>query len=331
MEKRSIRMHPNRLTDSADASTNGFRKNNWVKRLQVLLCCFLLISASAPAHARTFIDQLGRQVQVPDRPHRIVAMAPSITEIVFALGVSDRLVGATRFSDYPPAAGKVPKVGSYVRLDVEKIVALKPDLCIAVKDGNPISVVRKLASLDIPVYAVDPRNLKEVMNTLVELGRLLDVSARAEAVVSDMADRIHRVRERVACADHTPGVFFQIGISPIVSAGTATFIHELITLGGGINLAQGLTPYPRFSKEQVIGLWPEVMIITSMARGAVFDQVKAQWQQWRELPAVKNNRIYLVDSNLLDRASPRLVEGLELLARLIHPECYRTGKPEAPP
>jgi iron complex transport system substrate-binding protein len=102
-------------------------------------------------------------------------------------------------------------------------------------------------------------------------------------------------------------------------------------MGGGVNLAQGPMPYPRFSREQVIRLRPEVMIITSMAREAVFDQVKAEWQQWQELPAVKNDRIYLVDSNILDRASPRLVEGLELLARLIHPECYRTDKPEPQP
>jgi iron complex transport system substrate-binding protein len=113
--------------------------------------------------------------------------------------------------------------------------------------------------------------------------------------------------------------------------GTPTFIHELIVMAGGTNLAGGETPYPRFSKEQVIGMWPEVMIITSMARETVFDQVKAEWQQWPELPAVKNDRIYLVDSNVFDRASPRLVAGLEVLARLIHPECYPAGKPKTQP
>jgi len=169
------------------------------------------------------------------------------------------------------------------------------------------------------------------MATLLELGKLLDVGVRAEAIVAGMVDRIQNLRQRLACADHTPGVFFQIGISPIVSVGTPTFIHELIVMAGGINLAQGKTPYPRFSKEQVISLWPEVMIITSMAREAVFDRVKTEWQQWRELPAVKNDRIYLVDSNVFDRASPRLVDGLEMLARLIHPECYSTGTPETQP
>lgn len=258
-------------------------------------------------------------------------MAPSITEILFALELSDRIVGVTRFSDTPPAAEKLPNVGSYVHLDVEKIVALDPDLCIAVKDGNPISVVGKLESVGIPVYAVDPRNLNAVMDTLMELGRLLDVDQRAGTLVAAMNDRIARVQKRLGGTDHRPAVFFQIGISPIVSVGTPTFIHELIVMAGGINLAQGRTPYPRFSKEQVIHLRPEVIIITSMARQTIFEQVKSDWQNWPELPAVKHDRIHLVDSNVFDRATPRLVDGLELLARLIHPDRFEAGTAGAPP
>ncbi len=292
-------------------------------RALFILCLLTLISA--PGAAKSVTDQLGRRVRVPDDPRRIVAMAPSITEIIFALSLSDRLVGATQFSDYPPAAGALPKVGSYVHLDVEKIVASRPDLCIAVKDGNPISVVRKLESVGIPVYAVDPRNLDAVMDTLLELGQLLNVNDRAKAIVVDMTDRILQVQQHVSDAPQRPLVFFQIGVSPIVSVGTRTFIHELIVMAGGTNLAQGKTPYPRFSKEQVIGLRPEVIVITSMDRKAVFNQVKSAWQQWPELPAVKNGRIHLVDSNVLDRATPRLVDGLELLARLIHPDRFNAA------
>ncbi|MBC2711799.1 MAG: cobalamin-binding protein [Desulfosarcina sp.] len=302
---------------------SDFRKKRLGQPLNLFLFILcLLIILPAPSAAKMVTDQLGRRVRMPDHPQRIVSMAPSITEIVFALDLSNRLVGATQFSDYPPAVKALPKVGSYVHLDVEKIVALHPDLCIAVKDGNPISVVSKLESVGIPVYAVDPINLDAVMDTLLELGRLLDVNDRAKAIVAEMADRIQRVQQRVSGASNRPAVFFQIGISPIVSVGTKTFIHELIVMAGGTNLAHGKTPYPRFSKEQVIVLRPEVIIITSMARMAVFEQVKADWQQWRELPAVKNDRIYLVDSNVLDRPTPRLVDGLELLAQLIHPDRF---------
>jgi iron complex transport system substrate-binding protein len=331
MEKQIPVADPMNVAAPVDKAVGTGRTMMRLNRCRNFVLGFLLILFTMPASAKMVIDQFGRQVRVPDHPQRIVAMAPSITEILFSLGLADRLVGATRFSDYPPAAKTLPKVGSYVHLDVEKIVALEPDLCIAVKDGNPISVVRKLESVGIAVYAVDPRNLDAVLTTLVELGQLLDAGLRADAVVADMADRIERVRQRVACSDHSPGVFFQIGIAPIVSVGTSTFIHELIVMGGGINLTEGPTPYPRFSREQVIGLRPEVMIITSMARGAVFDQVKTQWQQWPELPAIDKGRIYLVDSNLFDRASPRLVEGLEQVARLIHPECFQSDETEMRP
>lgn len=277
---------------------------------------------TTPASAVTVIDQMGRKVYVPDDPQRVIALAPNITEIVFALKQERRLVGVTRFSDFPLEAAKLPKVGSYVHLDLEKIVALKPDLCIAIKDGNPKAIVQKLTSLNIPVYAVNPTSLDTVIETISEMGKLLNASHNAKNLVHNMQSRIYRVKARVEKIVHRPGVFFQIGISPIVSVGTPTFIHELIVLSGGTNLAAGPVPYPRFSKEQVIAISPEIIIITSMSRAAVFEQVKADWNQWPHLPAVKNQRIFLEDSNLFDRPTPRLVDGLELLVRLIHPECF---------
>ncbi len=271
---------------------------------------------------RDVIDLLGRKVQVPDNPQRVVVLAPNITEIVFALGQSHRLVGVTQYSDFPEAAKALPKVGSYVHLDLERIVALRPELCIAIKDGNPKEVVDRLESLNIPVFAVDPRNLDTVMRTISEVGYLLHAEKQADQLVRSMQTRIDRVKGLVAQTTSRPRVFFQIGISPIVSVGTKTFIHELIVLAGGENLAAGLVPYPRFSQEQVLNLAPEVFIITSMARGAIFEQVRAQWRQWPDLPAVRDDRIFLQESNLFDRPTPRLVDGLELLVQMIHPELF---------
>lgn len=272
---------------------------------------------------RTMVDQLGRQILVPDNPVRVISLAPSITEIVYVLEQDHRLVGATRFSYYPEPADKLPKVGSYIQLDLEKIVALKPDLCIAVKDGNPLSIVKRIEKFNIPVYAVDPRNLHAVMETLIEIGALLDSAEKAATLVEKMQNRIRNVTSRVDSVAHRPGVFFQIGISPIVSIGTDTFIHELIELAGGENLTHGPVPYPRFSVEQVLRLAPEVFIITSMARGGIFDRIKKGWQRWPGMPAVRDGRIYLVDSDIFDRATPRLVDGLETLARLLHPDRFR--------
>ena len=131
-----------------------------------------LISFEAASVAKTVTDQLGRQVTVPDKPQRVVSLAPSITEIVFALNQGHRLQGVTTYSDFPPEALKLPRVGSYVHLDLEKIVSLKPDLCIAIKDGNPRLIAQRLESLRIPVYAVDPDNLKTIMKTVTEIGTL---------------------------------------------------------------------------------------------------------------------------------------------------------------
>jgi len=285
-----------------------------------MIAILSLIPLEVSSVAKTVTDQLGRHVTVPDTPLRVVSLAPSITEMVFALDRGHRLQGVTTYSDFPPEAVKLPKVGSYVHLDLEKIVALKPDLCIAIKDGNPRMIAQRLESLKIPVYAVHPNNLETIMKTVMEIGTLLNAKNRANQLVQNMDLRIQKVKSLVTKATHRPRIFFQIGVSPIVSVGTQTFIHELIVIAGGTNLAAGPISYPRFSREKVLSLSPEIIIITSMARSAVFEEVKAEWEKWPNMPAVRNQRIYVEDSNFFDRPTPRLVDGLELLLRLIHPE-----------
>lgn len=288
----------------------------------LLVLIFYFFPVGTQANARCVTDQLGRMVSLPDDPKRVVSLAPSITEIIYGLGQEHRLAGVTRFSDFPHEAAKLPKVGSFVQLDLERIVALKPDLCIAVKEGNPRAVVERLESLQVPVYVVNPRDLDSVMEAVVEIGALLNAGKKAKSQVQKMRLRIQRVEFLVAKASSRPRVFYQVGIFPIVSAGSDTFIHELILLAGGENLAAGFTAYPRFSREQVLTLSPEIFIISSMARGEVFERVKKEWSRWTGIPAVRNQRIFLVDSSLFDRPTPRLLDGLELLVRLIHPELF---------
>lgn len=133
--------------------------------------------------AKTVKDQLGRNISVPTRPRRIVSLAPSITEIVYALEQGDRLKGVTRYSDYPREATKLPRIGSYVRLDIERIVALNPDLCIATKDGNPKAIIDRLESLKIPVYVVNPHNLDTILETILEIGTILNAGEDRKSVV----------------------------------------------------------------------------------------------------------------------------------------------------
>lgn len=285
----------------------------------------ILLACGLPIMAKTAEDQLGREIHVPDDPKRIIALAPSITEIIFALGQQDRLKGTTQFSNYPAEAAKLPKVGSYVRLDLERIVALNPDLCIAIKDGNPKGIIDRLQSLNIPVFAVNPRNLESMIQTIQKIGSILNASQKANTLVKDMRSRIQKVDALVSRIDRRPRVFIQIGISPIISAGTNTFIHELIVRAGGLNVAAGNRAYPHFSREQVLALAPDVLIITSMARSGAFEKAKADWNRLSHMPAVREKRIYTVNSDVFDRPSPRLLDALEILTRLLHPKLFKEG------
>jgi len=286
--------------------------------LAAILAILTAVLWGQPVQARTIVDQLGRKVEVPEHPERIVALAPSLTECLFALGQGDRVVGVTRFSDHPEQARSLPKVGSYVNLDLEMIVGLKPDLCLATRDGNPVKVIRQLEALGVSVYALDPRDLEAVMRTVVTLGWILKCEHEASRVVADMEKKIQAVEERVQAVGTRPRVFFQIGISPIVSVGSNTFVHELITLAGGVNLAAGTRNYPRYSLEEVLVQDPDIIVINSMTRDddLLRDTVE-MWEQFPQIEAVKHDRIFAVNSDVFNRASPRLVKGLQILSDLL--------------
>jgi iron complex transport system substrate-binding protein len=282
----------------------------------------LLLFQPSGLLAGSVTDQVGRTLVVPENPKRVIALAPSITEIIYDLGQEKRLVGVTQYSTYPPEAESLPRVGSYVRLDIEKIVALKPDLCVAIKDGNPKHIVDKIVNLGIPVYVINPRNLQQIMDTINRLGTLLHAEQGATELVSDMEKRIGEVQARVKKGRHKPRVFFQIDAEPLFSAGSDTFIHELIELAGGINTTAGEVPYPRYSWEDIIVLQPEMVLISSMAGGLAPEYLLKSWKKWNQLSAVINDQIFVVDAELFDRPTPRLVDGLEAIAAIIHPELF---------
>jgi len=264
-------------------------------------------------------DQVGRMVPVPVHPRRIVSLIPSLTEIVYALERGGLLVGATKYAKEPPAAAELPRVGTYLHLDVERIVALKPDLCLGVRDGNPEHLISRIETMGIPVFALDPRTLPEIVESVVMLGELLDARQKAAQIAGEMEAKIAAVDDRVRQVANRPGVFFLIDASPMVSAGSGTFIDRVITRAGGRNLAAGPVSYPRFSWEDILALQPEVVIIASMAGGYTEKQLKAEWQKWPGIPAVQNNRIHVVDASLFDRPVPRLIDGLVELTDIFHP------------
>jgi iron complex transport system substrate-binding protein len=291
-----------------------FRSIPWIFFLGILLCF-----AGNPLCA-SFKDALGREINLDLPPERIITLAPSLTEIIYFLGLGDRLVGVTRYSSYPPEATRKPKVGSYIHLNVEKIVSLNPDLVIGTADGNKPGVVAMLEQAGIPVFVVNPRNVTEVIRTVAALGRLCGLSNRAEALAGRLTARVERILEMTGSRKR-PLVFLQINIKPIMSVNRNTFHHDLIRLAGGRNMTRDEPiTYPRISLEAVIRRKPEVIILTSMERSGGFEEARMEWFRWTSIPAVQKGRVHLIDSNLIDRPSPRLIDGLERMARLIHPE-----------
>lgn len=299
--------------------------NSAVQRMGLgilFLALSLFAVAGQCAAQRVVVDQLGREVILPSRVERVVCLAPSLTEIVYDLGEGARVVGVTSYANRPEAARSIPRVGSYVRLDVELIAALAPDLCLAIKDGNPLDAINKIRSLGIPVFAVDPRSIDSVMQSIRLIGQALDVADKSAVLVAGMDRRITALKDRVAGVRHHPRVFYQIGVAPIVTVGRGSFVHELITTAGGRNVVTSSIPYPRLTMEEIVALAPEVVVLSTMGGERDVREVRQQLGKWPSIPAVRDGRIHRVDSDVFDRPSPRLTTALEELAAILHPHLF---------
>ncbi len=279
-----------------------------------------LLAFPVSSSCETFEDVLGRKVSLAGDPIRIISLAANLTEILYYLGLEDRVVGVTNFSNYPPAALEKPRVGSYVNLNVEKIISLSPDLVIGTRDGNSSGDVALLEQAGISVFIVNPRSVESVISSVARIGTICGIPEKAEFMAADLSRRLELVRSAIQYKKK-PLVFLQINIVPIMTVNKTTVHNDLIRLAGGVNMtADEPITYPRISVEEVIRREPEVIIISSMERGGRFEKAKKDWMQWTSLPAVKNKRVCLIDSDLIDRPSPRIIDGLEAMARIIHPE-----------
>jgi iron complex transport system substrate-binding protein len=289
-------------------------------RIIVTTILTLLISCAGPSWAGTFKDSLDRKVTLASPPRRIIPLAPSLTEILYYLGLGDKVIGVTEYSYYPAEAAKKPNVGSYIDPNIEKIISLSPDLVIGTKDGNLPGSIYLLDEAKIPVYVVNPRNVRDVISTIKDIGDLCGVSEMADRLVDELNKRLDSIETLVSSVDR-PMVFLQINVTPIMSINKNTFQNDLIKLAGGINMtADEPITYPRISIEEIIRKKPDIIIITSMEKGGEFEKAKEDWMKWPLIPAVKNKRVYLTNPDLVDRPSQRIIDGLETMARLIHPE-----------
>lgn len=273
-------------------------------------------SAGSPV---TVTDDLGRRVVLPRVPERIISIAPSNTEILFALGLGDRVIGVTDSCDYPAKAKARPKVGS-IELDYEKILDMRPDLVVAVGSLQR-QAIERLSQLGVTVLAVDPKSIDGVLHAMTLIGKATGAEGRASDLVTSLSLRIERIAAKVATLESSarPRVFVEIWNEPLMTAGPGTFIDELVSAAGGQNIAHDAAgEWPQFSAEAVIERDPEVVVLTNFNRAEAL--VRPAW--WG-ISAYRAGRVYEVHPDLLVRPGPRLVEGLETLAKLLHPEMFK--------
>ena len=271
----------------------------------------------------TFTPDAGRQVTIDQVPERIVSHVPPITETIFALGLEDRLVAVSDYCDYPEEAKEKPSIGSYLNPSIESIVAMEPDLVLT--DGHSESI-KPLDDLGITFIVIDPKDIDDIFESIDLLGRATGAQSAAEALTKEMRDGFRKVTDKVAGAAPVR-VIYLIDASEINNpwtAGPGSFVDYLLTMAGGANVAaRAGTAWAQLSIEEIIDADPEIIILPG-AHGTAFTprEVLEKNAAWRETTAVKQGNIFIIDGDLVDGYGPRIVQGLEELARIIHPELF---------
>lgn len=277
-------------------------------------------SQKTTSYPVTITDSNGRKITLDKEPNRIVSVAPNITEIIFALGKEKKLVGRTDYCDYPLAAKKITSIGSLEQPNIEKIAELKPDLVIASTHFSEESI-KKLEELNIKVavlYGSD--NFNGAYETISKVGQLIYSSSKAEQIVSDMKKKVQNVVNKVKNSKK-PTVYYVIGYgqSGDYTAGKDTFISQMIEMAGGKNSADDVTGW-KYSIEKLVQNNPNILICSKFYNSK--EGIK-NTNGYKNLTAVKNNKLYEIDDNIITRQGPRLADGLEALAKTIHPEAFK--------
>ncbi len=274
-----------------------------------------------PAFPVTLSDFQGRSVSLPAEPRRIVSVGPSNTEFLFALGAGPRVVATDDFSDEPAAARGLEHVGG-VKVNLEKVVSLRPDLVVMVKISD--GTIEKLAATGVPVLVVDPQGVSDVVRTAALLGAATGTAG--DALAQTIAKRLADVKARLAGVTTKPRVYHEIDASDptkIFTVGPGSYIHDLIELAGGTNVAaRAASAYPQLSAEEIVRSDPEVIIVGASDYAPKPAQIAAR-AGWGAISAVKSGRIVTVETSLVERPGPRLGEAAEAYARLLHPEAFR--------
>jgi len=274
----------------------------------------------------TITDSLGRDVVISKQPETIISLAPSNTEILFALGLGDRVIAVSEYCNYPPEAQDRTKIGGFSTVNIEKAVDLKPDLVLATC-GVQEAIVEELERLGLTVIALDAKNIEDVIKNIRLVGKATGQLEIAEELARRLEQRIKAVTDKTRDLpdNQKPKVFYEIWNDPLMTVGPGTFIHHLIHLAGGVNIAlDSKTEYPVYNLELLIERNPEVIII-SLGHGSSTTSVEGvkSRKRWQIIDAVKNNRVYNINADIIARTGPRIADALEEIAGYIHPELFK--------
>ena len=274
----------------------------------------------------TLTDGLGREVKLSGPAQRVISMAPSNTEILFAIGAGDQVVGRDALSDFPEEAKSLTDIGStFDALNTEQIVSLKPDLVLAAEINTP-EQVKQLEDLGLTVYYLkNPLTLEELYGNLEIVAQLTGHQDETATLIESLKARVAAVDEKIAPISSRPNVFYELDATDPAkpyTAGKGTFITQLIERAGGHNIAADIDGYPQLSLEQVVAADPSFIILGDAAYGITPESIASR-PGWENLSAVKNNQVFAFDDNLVSRPGPRLVDALEQLAKLLRPELFQ--------
>ena len=273
-----------------------------------------------------FIDYLDRDVIIDSLPARIVSLAPSVTESLFAIGAGPLVVGRTDYCNYPEEASDLPSIGGFAAssISIESILDLEPDIVIG-GSTQQSEVIEALEEADMTAFVVQPVSIHEIEDMLLLMGNITGHTADAQSIVDDMQNRVNQVTDVV---DNIPQeekvrVFYEVWHEPLMTTTHNTFIGEIIELAGGINIFGDLNEqYPTISAEQIIASDPQVIVGPSSHGDQLTTEIIAQREGWQNIAAVKNDVIYILDGDIVSRPTPRIIEALEELAVIFYPESF---------
>ncbi len=286
-------------------------------RKYLVLSLFFFFTIPFNAGSAQFTDAVNRQISIPHPPQRIVSLVPSVTEILFKLGLEKHIVAVTDFCTYPQAALKLPKVGNYADPSLESILLQKPDLIIAAADMNRPALVRRLELLKIPVYVVYPQTVAETLKTIQNLGKITGAEEQSSQLAGSIKMKIQRIQQKIVNAKR-PTTLECVLLQPLTVAGPDTFVADIIATAGGHNIVpKGPSRYPTWNTEALLSTNPETIVVSSYPGQP---DPNRYFDTWPQLQAVRNQRIIHIDADWIHRPGPRMILGIETLAKALHPD-----------